>query len=169
MGESRSALFLTWRLHGTLPPDHVQPRQLAGGRQFASIDRLLDRRVAGPDWLGQPEIAEIVAGTLQSHARVHGHFELHAWVVMPNHVHALLTPAEGAARMLGRWKEAAGRLALQTLGLAGQPFWHRDPLFHAVETPGQFLRITHYIEANPVRAGLAAAVGEYAWSSAATR
>ncbi|MEZ5354527.1 MAG: hypothetical protein R2762_17995 [Bryobacteraceae bacterium] len=156
------SLFVTWRLHGTLPLRRSPPRALADGRQFVSIDRLLDREVAGPTWLRRPEIAEIVAGTLQAHAAVLGEFDLHAWVVMPNHVHALLTPRTASRPAVLRWREAAGRLALQALGLAGRPFWHHDTLERIVSDRPQ--RIARYIESVPCTR-LARSPEEFPWSS----
>ncbi|MEZ5401719.1 MAG: hypothetical protein R2729_18745 [Bryobacteraceae bacterium] len=160
------ALFLTWRLHGTLPPPEPPTPRAVTGRQFVAVDRLLDRAVHGPTWLGMPEIAELVAGSLQTHARVHGHFDLHAWAILPNHVHALLTPRSHRA---AAWIEDSGRLALRALGLRGCPFWHREPIGRTVESEREAARIAHYIECNPVSAGLAAAPEHFLWSSAAAR
>lgn len=57
--------------------------------QHREIEALLDRGVGGCH-LRHPDVARLVAGALR-----HFHpqrYTLHAWVVMPNHVHALLTP-----------------------------------------------------------------------------
>jgi len=59
-------LFITWRLHGTLPPNRfVPPDGLTSGQTFAWIDRYLDTAAFGPSWLRTPEIARSVAGALQ--------------------------------------------------------------------------------------------------------
>jgi len=54
------------------------------------MDRLLDEQRAGPAHLRMPAIAQVVADAIRKGAA--GDYLLHAWVVMPNHVHLLLTP-----------------------------------------------------------------------------
>ena len=42
-------LFVTFRLHGSLPPNRVfPPQRLSSGRAFLAMDRLLDQSVYGP-------------------------------------------------------------------------------------------------------------------------
>jgi len=57
------------------------------------MDRLLDETHAGPFHLRRPELADMVVQAIHYNASVLGHYELHAFVVMPNHVHVLVTPA----------------------------------------------------------------------------
>lgn len=95
-----------------------------------------------------------------------GHFRLHAYTVMPNHVHLLATPQiplSGLARSL---KEVTAKRANLILGLAGQPFWQEESYDHLVRSSNEFLKIVNCIEENPVRAGLVAQPWEYAWSGA---
>ncbi|MBY0502788.1 MAG: hypothetical protein K2X03_02685 [Bryobacteraceae bacterium] len=75
------ALFLTWRLHGSLPAGRAFPR----GEEFEAFDRLLDGMSSGPLYLRMPEIAEIVAEEV---LRVEG-IRVSAWVNLPSHVHLL--------------------------------------------------------------------------------
>ena len=44
--------------------------------------------------------AELLVETLQ-HYRTQGHYKLHAFVVMPDHIHLLLTPRETLERAVG--------------------------------------------------------------------
>jgi len=106
--------FVTFRLADSLPREilaglkerhadllrHVntepQPPDDRGCRQLFmlyadEVDSLLDRS-AGELWLGRPEIAAIVSGALLHFADQR--YRLHAWCVMPNHVHAVLRPSE---------------------------------------------------------------------------
>src|SRR5512141_1832017 len=85
-------LFVTFRLHGSLPPHRVfPPRGLASsGKAFVAMDRLLDRGASGPLYLKRPELAEVVVSALQDGERRFQRYQLHAYVVMPNHVHVLV-------------------------------------------------------------------------------
>ena len=56
------------------------------------MDRLLDEARSGPFYLRQPAIADMVAEAIQYNAATLEHYVLHAFVVMPNHVHLLATP-----------------------------------------------------------------------------
>lgn len=60
-------LFVTFRLHGSLPPHRVfPPNSLArSGKHFVAMDRLLDRRTSGPLHLRRQRIAEVVVSALQ--------------------------------------------------------------------------------------------------------
>ena len=52
------------------------------------------------------------------------------------------------------------------LGLTGQPFWQDESYDRLVRDEKEFERIVHYIEWNPVTAGLATTPEGFAWSSA---
>jgi len=52
-------VFLTWRLHDSLPPHRVFPAvALTSGQAFAAMDRLLDEARSGSFYLRQPAIAD---------------------------------------------------------------------------------------------------------------
>jgi hypothetical protein len=58
-------LFVTFRLHGSPPPNRVfPPARLTSGQAFAAIDRLLDHSRTGPFHLRRPEIARLVIQAL---------------------------------------------------------------------------------------------------------
>ena len=57
------------------------------------MDRLLDETRSGPFYLRQPAIADMVVEAIQYNAVNLEHYVLHAFVVMPDHVHLLATPA----------------------------------------------------------------------------
>src|SRR5688500_7750485 len=59
-------------------------------RYFEAWDVSLDRAETGPRWLSQPEIADIVKEALQY--RDGKVFDLHAFSIMSNHVHAVFEP-----------------------------------------------------------------------------
>jgi len=76
-------MFITWRLHGSLPANRYFPQAITSGPAFVAMDHLLDNARAGPLYLCQQEIA--------ARERELKHYELHAFVVMANHVHLLIT------------------------------------------------------------------------------
>ena len=95
-----------------------------------------------------------------------GHYELHAEVIMANHVHRHVSPLVNQSRYMQSLKGFTARQANQELGRTGQPFWQAESYDHWVRNRREWQRIRHYIENNPVRAGLAARAGDYRWSSA---
>jgi REP element-mobilizing transposase RayT len=117
-------------------------------------------------YLRREDIARIVVNSLRRGVEL-GHYDLRAWVVMPNHVHALLLPKVSPARLLGGLKGSTAREANQVLGRTGQPFWQAESYDHWVRDALEFERIVNYIENNPVKAGLVARPEDYLWSSAA--
>lgn len=162
-------LFVTFRLHGSLPGHRVFPPDTQSGKAFVAMDRLLDRATTGPLYLRQPEIAELVMQCLHDGDRRFHRYQLHAFVVMPNHVHLLVTPRVLATKWLGPLKGFTAFHANQLLGSRGRPFWQDESYDHLVRSDAQFERIRVYIEENPVTAGLVAESGQYPWSSCAGR
>ena len=127
-----SPVFLTWSLHDNLPT------------AFAVMDRLLDEARAGAVYLRQPAVANMIVEAIHYNANLLGHYQLHAFVVMPNHVHLLATPA--VALLKGITARRAN--AMLAFGICRSS-----------------RKIRNYIEGNPVRAGLVEA-SDYRWSSA---
>ena len=64
------------------------------------MDRCLDDAKCGPTWLRRAEIAQIVVNALRHAAGPMDYFDLHAFVVMPNHVHTLLDPRVDPSKFL---------------------------------------------------------------------
>jgi putative transposase len=103
-------LFLTWRLHGSLPPHrYLPPEGPTSGQAFVCIDRLLDRAVQGPRWLQQPRTAHTIIEALRYGDQVLGHYRLHAWVIMPNHVHLLVSPHVPLPKIMHSLKGFTGK------------------------------------------------------------
>jgi REP element-mobilizing transposase RayT len=116
-------------------------------------------------YLRQPAIAQVVVDSIHKGVQL-AHFELHAYVVMGNHVHLLIRPRIDPSHLLKSLKGATAREANRVLGRTGEPFWQKESYDHWVRNSAEFSRIRAYIENNPVRAGLVAAAEEYPWSSA---
>lgn len=95
-----------------------------------------------------------------------GHYNLFAYVVMPNHVHVLFQPIVPLARITRGIKGVSARDANATLGRVGKPFWQDEAFDHWIRDGAGFERTLHYIENNPVKAGLAKRPEDWPWSSA---
>jgi putative transposase len=99
-------------------------------------------------------------------ARAYG-VVLHAYVLMPDHVHLLVTPTleAGVSRMM----QYLGRHYVQhinkTYGRSGT-LWERRYHASVVEAEAYLLTLYRSIELNPVRAGIVEAPEQYPWSSA---
>jgi putative transposase len=91
---------------------------------------------------------------------------LHAYVVMPNHVHVLWTPQVSLPELVRRVKGPSARSANALLARTGKPFWQEEYFDRLVRNDAEFAKIRRYIEWNPVVAALAAQPEEFPWSSA---
>ncbi len=130
------------------------------------MDRLLDEARAGPFYLRQPAVADMVVEAILFNAMELGHYRLSAYVVMPNHVHLLVTPVAPLPKIMKSLKGITAKRANLMLALTGRAFWQEESYDHLVRHEGEFEKIRSYIEENPVRAGLVAEASKYRWSSA---
>src|SRR5215472_12623005 len=87
----QTPIFATWRLAGTLPLGLAISSQ-AHAQSWMNRDAQLDNAESGPRWLAQPAVARIVARALHYGDAARNWYRLHAWVLMPNHVHVVITP-----------------------------------------------------------------------------
>lgn len=165
-GES---LFITWRLHGSMPRNCDAPRnpKLTAGQAFVLDDREWDRAATGPRWLGDERVARIVADALKYGEAVLKLYALHAWVLMVNHVHILIDPKAPLPQITRRIKGFTAHDANKILGRTG-PFWQQESYDRWIRSEEQFEKTVKYIEHNPVTAGLAETPEAWPWSSAWT-
>ena len=177
-----ATFFLTFRLHGSLPQQaidrldeqHEQRLRLIrhaeegvalkqaiyeeDKRRFGRFDALLDAAEAGPDWLKIPAVASLVH---KAFANGSGQaYDLIAYCIMPNHVHAVLTPMQTASgdyyslsRLLHGIKGYSARRANRLLEREGS-FWQHESYDHFVRDDAELRRIVAYVVQNPVKAGL---------------
>jgi REP element-mobilizing transposase RayT len=124
--------------------------------------------VTGPLWLRDPKVAACVEAAIIRGEQL-GQYTLHAYAVMPNHVHVLLQPRVSLARITGGIKGVSARDANAALGRAGQPFWQDESYDHWVRNAAEFESIRQYIEYNPVMAGLVESPEDWPCSSASRR
>lgn len=91
---------------------------------------------------------------------------IHAYVLMDNHVHLLLTPSE--AGQVGRMMQSLGRRYVRYVNDRYHrtgTLWEGRYKSCLVDSETYFLSCSRYIELNPVRAGMVASAGDYRWSS----
>lgn len=91
---------------------------------------------------------------------------IHAYVLMPNHIHLLASPAD--AESLPRTMQSVGRRYVRYLNRRIErsgTLWEGRYRATLVDTDSYFFRVSRYIELNPVRAGLAPDPAAYRWSS----
>jgi putative DNA methylase len=127
------------------------------------IERALDSG-HGSGILEKPEVGEMVERTLL-------HFDgeryrLHAWVVMPNHVHVLATPlGRSLSNIVQNWKSFTSRSINLHLGQRGA-FWAPEYFDRVVRDEVHYANALAYIAMNPVKAGLCGAAEDWRFSSA---
>ena len=108
-----------------------------------------------------PANAELFLETLQQYRR-EGHYKLHAFVVMPDHIHFLLTP-QGVTieRVVGLIKGGFSHRMGSRF-----PIWQRGFTDHRIRDKNEFVMRRNYIHQNPVRAGIVELCEAYPYSSA---
>lgn len=168
--------MLGFRLEGSLPAERIRdwkeeldslpPNEKAEGYR-ERVEEYLDRGT-GQAWLGEPAI-----GSMVEEALIHfdgQRYALHAWVVMPNHVHALLTPVAewSLSAIVHSFKSFTAKRANQLLQRSGE-FWQADYFDRYVRHERQFYAALNYIEENPVKAGLVRSARDWPFSSARFR
>jgi len=140
-------LFLTWSLHGAVRPCHFPPpHKASAGQAFVWLDRQLDMARAGPMFLRQGAIANLVVESLHRGAEL-GHYELASFVVMANHVHVLLLPKAPPSRLMKSLKGSTAREANRLLGRTGEPFWQRESREQSSESGIGLARLPRHISA----------------------
>jgi putative DNA methylase len=118
--------------------------------------------------LGIPRVARVVEDAL---LHFQGRrFGLHAWCVMPDHVHVLVTPFHeyGLEQILHSWKSFTANEVNRMLHRSGG-LWQRESFDHLVRNREALEKFLAYIEANPVTAGLCESAAEWRFSSARHR
>jgi REP element-mobilizing transposase RayT len=152
-------LFVTWRLAGPLPKG-----RRSEGISFLERDEALDRQPTGPMWLRDVRIARMIVNALR-YGEFKSLYRLHAFVVMPNHVHAIWTPLSNHSRIMQWLKGTTARRANRILGGHGA-FWQDESFDHWIRNGREFDNVLAYVEYNPVSAGLVESAEDWPWSSA---
>lgn len=135
-------------------------------RDYArKLEAYLDKGV-GECLLRRPEIADLVARSIRYFDDQR--YRLDAWVIMPNHVHAVFWPYPNhtLSAIVKSWKQFTATHANRLLNRAGKPFWQPEVFDHWIRNDAEHARCCRYVVRNPVKAGLCAAPEDWPWSSA---
>ena len=173
-----AAYFVTFRLNDSLPATEVarlkQQRQVIIEQARAAkspltwheeaqllawycdkVETLIDAG-QGACWLAKPEIAKKVCDGLRFFDKER--YELRAWVVMPNHVHAVVFPFPGhtLSRILHSWKSYTSKAANKLLNRTDKTLWQMESFDHWIRDDAENVRLIRYVHNNPVKARLCA-------------
>ena len=116
------------------------------------VEKYLDAS-HGECWLKDPRLAVIVRDAL---CHFDGQrYNILAWCVMPNHVHAVVRPAAGhdLSGILHSWKSFTANRINQILGRTGE-VWQAESYDHLIRDEGDFQHTVAYVLDNPRAAGL---------------
>lgn len=116
------------------------------------VEKYLDSGF-GTCLLKDPALAAIVQNAL-----LHFHderYHLHAWSVMPNHVHAVVQPNDeyDLSNITHSWKSYTSHTVNQLLHRTGA-LWHKESFDRILRNHDEYLRTIEYVINNPVAAGL---------------
>ncbi|MCK5676591.1 MAG: transposase, partial [Verrucomicrobia bacterium] len=164
--------FVTFRLADSIPQSKLEQwksdRELwlktheepYGDEEKNEYHRLFSEKIM--DWLDagmgscvleQPKVSALVADAFRKFDGER--YDLGEWVVMPNHVHVLLTPKNGheLKDILHSWKSFVAHEICKAEGTDGQ-VWQHESYDHIVRSPEQLLHFERYIHENPAKAGI---------------
>jgi REP element-mobilizing transposase RayT len=168
--------FVTFRLADSLPQRLLETwRSELKKEAGTDIEATLRRRIEAYLDPGHGECHlrnPLVAGLVQSSLMFFDgdRYKLSAWVVMPNHVHALMTPHEGRrlSKILQSLKSYSANEANKILSRQGK-FWQQESFDRYICNHKHFVSVVRYIENNPVKAGLCKRPEDWPYSSALFR
>jgi putative transposase len=138
-----------------------QPRLLVPGQPHHVIQRGNNR---SPIFAGEADYRvfhDWFADACRDHACL-----VHAYVLMTNHVHFLMTPATAGG--IGHVMQAVGRKYVRYFNRMNERtggLWEGRYRAMRIDSERYLLTCYRYIELNPVRAGLVADPSQYRWSS----
>ena len=165
--------FLTFRLADSLPTFVVEGwidelSYLAEDESRMELELRIEQYLDsgyGACELRQPQIAQMVENALFFFDGKRYH--LHAWVLMPNHGHLLLSPFAGysLSSIVHSLKSFTANEANRMLQQQGK-FWFPDYYDRYIRDEEHFNHVVNYIEQNPVKAGLCITPDLWPWSSA---
>ncbi len=119
------------------------------GLQETMLESALDE-CHGACHLKRGEIARVVADALKHFNGTR--YELFAWSVMPNHVHAILRPEHGydLEKIIQSWKSFTAKKVNEMLGQSGV-FWQQEYYDHLIRDGEDFRHQVRYVLNNPVK------------------
>jgi REP element-mobilizing transposase RayT len=171
---AKSVQAITFRLADSVPKNVILKwkQELASTGDDAFIQKELHRRIAkyedaghGKNFLADKTCASSVQDKLIA---IHAiSYKLIAWVVMPNHVHALIRLFDGfsLSPIIQQWKGASAIEINRHLSRRGT-VWAPDYYDRYIRDENHLHESIAYIRNNPVKAGLCSMPEEWPHSSA---
>jgi len=168
--------FITFHLADSLPQQVLQRWSIElQGLEKRQADIETRKRIQAyvDQGHGESFLARQDVGALVQNALLYfdgQRYSLHAWVVMPNHVHVLVGLLEGfaLADIVMSWKSYTAKEINKILGRKGT-LWQREYFDRFIRNADHFWRSVQYIEENPIKAGLCAKAEGWSFSSARSR
>ncbi len=164
-----------WRAKALSPPPHgiciPDWQRMCAARAFLEADRVLDESPAAR-WLADPRVASVVQSGLRH--RDGNEYRLIAYAIMPSHCHVVIDTTAGRSvpgsmvsreRIMHSLKRYTARECNGLLGRSGA-FWQPESYDRLVRNEAELDRIVHYVEHNPVTAGLCERPEDWRFSSA---
>lgn len=111
------------------------------------IEKWLDAG-SGDCILQDPEVRTIVEESLRNFCN--DRYFLHSYVIMPNHVHVLVTPLGKCtlSKIIQGWKSFSTREINKVKGTSGS-VWQKESFDHIVRNPESLEKFKKYIDENP--------------------
>ncbi len=168
---------ITFRLADSVPADVIaawkselalKGKEATSDPRCAELRERIERYAGqghGACWLRDERIAGQVEDALLHFDGVR--YRLLSWVIMPNHVHALIetTPGFPLEAVVHSWKSFTAKQVNKILGRSGQ-VWEEDYFDRYIRDENHLSTVVDYIEQNPVKAGLVDTASDWRWSSA---
>ncbi len=148
-------------IHSRCPPMPRLPRLASAGIPMHVIQRGNNRLPCFFDDADRIQYRKIVLELLPEFG-----VELHAYVLMTNHVHLLATAGEAGA--MSRFMQSLGRRYVGYINARHRrtgTLWEGRFKSCLVDSESHLLRCYRYVELNPVRAAIVGTPDEYRWSS----
>jgi len=135
-------------------------RTKPGATYFVTTDTWQKREL-----FRKPAAAEIVEAKLFEY-RDKGFYFVHRYVVMPNHLHIILTPGRTTTleKTVGLVKGGSSFDIGKAFAMKF-PVWHEGFAEHQIRDWEDYESHVRYIDSNPVKAGLVREPGEYPYCS----
>jgi putative transposase len=114
-------------------------------------------------------------GEAMRQARIRKPFHVDAWVVLPNHAHAIWTLPPGDHDCATRWRAVkiafskalhkTGLALASATGAADATIWERHYRDYRVGDDDEYADLVDYVHSNPILHGLCERASEWQWSS----
>ncbi|AEF85258.1 conserved hypothetical protein [Treponema primitia ZAS-2] len=131
------------------------------GAVYHVTSRTNNKRLLFGDRLGK----KIMLLTLRNAKERYG-FGLFNFCIMPNHVHLLIRPGDGDLSRIMQWIKTGSAKWYNHIRGTSNHVWGERFFARAVRSPEDYITVMGYIDRNPVKAGLAPAVGDWQESGA---